>query len=112
MMRRQASICSRTCRTVTLAGTGVLLLVTGVVVKNLSNKNRYTSRDESNVFGISTSVFATGILSVGVVFFAAGILYHCLCQVQDTIERNNGDVVVAERSATSLIRTQITEVEA
>ena len=29
------SICSRSCRTITLAGAGVLLLITGVVVKNL-----------------------------------------------------------------------------
>ncbi|CAG5105625.1 Oidioi.mRNA.OKI2018_I69.chr1.g2300.t1.cds [Oikopleura dioica] len=111
-MRRQATLCSRNCRTVSLAGTGVLLLITGVVVKSLSNKGRYRASDDSKIFNISTSTFGTGILSIGVVFFAAGVLYHCLCQVQDSIERNNHDVVVAERSATSLIRTQVTEVEA
>ena len=54
--------------------------------------------ESSELFSEILLIFlATGILSVGIVFFAAGILYHCLCQVQDTIDRNNLDVVVAER---------------
>lgn len=99
----QKPCCSRNCKTATFVITGGVSLISGVVIKALSKDNSVPN-DNTWINSVGT-----GILSSGILLFIIGVIYHCLCAVQDHVDQSNTDIVIAEQSETSLMRTQTTE---